>query len=111
MNDIAAESMDYEKYNIITNIIWNNIESTEGKTWKQIFKTVTLMDFLVKNGSERFIDNCRDKMYRIRNLSDYTYYEGSVEKGSGVREKSKQLVELLSSNEAIREEVKLLFIF
>ena len=119
LNDIAAESLDYEKYNIITNLIWANLESTEvrcevcfvkcsysqrsyklimskiqfhsscytnnksmhiqGKSWKQIFKTLTLVEFLIKNGSERFIEGSRDKLYKIRNLGDYNFYEGTWE--------------------------------
>jgi hypothetical protein len=65
---------------------------------------LTLIDFLIKNGSERVIEAARDKMYRIRSLQEYNFYEGNIDKGSGVREKSKQLVELLSSNESIRSE-------
>jgi len=103
MNDIAAETYDFEKYNIIMNLLWSNIEG-EGRTWKHIFKALTLLEFLVKNGSERVIEASRDKMYRIRNLQDYNFYEGTIDKGSGVREKSKQIVELLGSNEQIRTE-------
>lgn len=43
-------------------------------------------------------------MYKIRTLEHFNCYEGGVDKGSGVREKSKQVVELLGSNEAIRSE-------
>lgn len=103
MNDIANETNDYEKYRIITNLIWTFLDN-DGRTWKNIFKTLTLIEFLIKNGSERFIEECRDKMYRIRSLQDYNYYEGTIDKGSGVREKAKQIVELLGSNEMIRDE-------
>ena len=95
--------MDYEKFGIMSTIIWSNLE-TDGKTWKQIFKTLTLLDFLIKNGNERIIETCRDKLYKIRSFQDYNFYEGSIDKGSGVREKSKQLIELLGSNESIRSE-------
>eukprot|EP01040_Poterioochromonas_malhamensis_P023459 gene23459-28781_t len=74
------------------------------KRWKQIFKSLTLIDFIIKNGAERFIEECRDRLYKIRNLQEYNYYEGSVDKGSGVREMSKRIVELLGNNEAIRTE-------
>ena len=95
--------MDYEKFGIMTTIIWGNLE-TDGKTWKQIFKTLTLIDFLIKNGNERIIENCRDKLYKIRSFQDYNFYEGTIDKGSGVREKAKQLIELLGNNETIRSE-------
>lgn len=103
MQDIANETSDYEKFQIVMNLVWASLE-TEGKSWKQIFKALTLIDFLVKNGSERVIESSRDRLHKIRSLQDYNYYEQSVDKGSGVREKAKQLVELLGSNEMIRSE-------
>lgn len=63
-----------------------------------------MIEFLIKNGAERFIEECRDKLYKIRALQDFNFYEGTVDKGSGVREKAKQVVELLGSNEIIRTE-------
>ena len=62
------------------------------------------MDFLIKNGVERIIEETRDHLYKIRPLQEFNFYENGVDRGSGVREKSKQLIELLSSNETIREE-------
>ena len=67
-------------------------------------QTLTLIEFLVKNGSERTVDAAKDHIYKIRNLESFSFYEGNIDKGSGVREKSKQLIELLQSNEMIREE-------
>jgi len=46
----------------------------------------------------------RDRIYKIRTLEHFNCYEAGVDKGSGVREKSKQVVELLGNNEAIRSE-------
>lgn len=59
---------------------------------------------MIKNGSERVIEAARDKMYRIRSLQDYNFYEGTIDRGSGVRELSKRIVELLNNNDAIRSE-------
>jgi len=103
MNEIAADTMDYEKYSVVMKTIWATLDSA-GRSWKQIFKALTLIEFLVKNGAERVIEDARDHMHAIRPLQDFNYYEGNVDKGSGLREKSKQLLELLSSNEMIRTE-------
>jgi epsin len=67
-------------------------------------QALTLIEFLVKNGSELVIEACRDKVYKVRSLENFNFYEGTVDRGSGVREKSKQIVELLGSNDMIREE-------
>ena len=65
---------------------------------------MTLVEFLIKNGSERVIDAARDRIYKIRSLENFSFFEGSIDKGSGVREKSKQISELLGSNDMIRSE-------
>merc|ERR1711971_1228911 len=46
----------------------------------------------------------RNHSHVLRSLYNFNYYEGTVDRGVGVREKSKQLVELLSDDERIREE-------
>jgi hypothetical protein len=68
------------------------------------YQALTLVEFLIKNGSERFIEAARDKLFKIKRLQDYNFFEGTVDKGSGCREKAKQIVELLGSNESIRSE-------
>ena len=103
MHEIASDTFDYEKSTITMKLIWSSIDNPS-RTWKQLFKALTLLDFLVKNGPERIVEETRDHSYTLRPLQDYNFYEGTVDKGSGVREKSKSLIELLGSNEQIRSE-------
>jgi hypothetical protein len=58
----------------------------------------------VKHGSERVVDDARDHLFRIRTLTDFTHHQDGGDKGAGVREKAKALVELLNDNLRIREE-------
>ena len=67
-------------------------------------QALTLIEFLIKNGSERIIEAARDKLYKIRTLQEFNFYEGTQDKGSGVREMAKKVVELLNSNDQIRVE-------
>ncbi len=46
-----------DKYKTISTILFGFLD-TEGKSWKQIFKTLTLMEALIKSGAERFIEDC-----------------------------------------------------
>eukprot|EP00540_Astrosyne_radiata_P017197 CAMPEP_0116849342 /NCGR_PEP_ID=MMETSP0418-20121206/15518_1 /TAXON_ID=1158023 /ORGANISM="Astrosyne radiata, Strain 13vi08-1A" /LENGTH=675 /DNA_ID=CAMNT_0004481051 /DNA_START=6 /DNA_END=2034 /DNA_ORIENTATION=+ len=87
MNEIARDSFDYDKY---------------PKTRR--VKGLTLLEHLVKNGSERCVDDARNHSHALRSLFQFNYYEGTVDRGLGVREKSKQIVELLGDDERIREE-------
>mmetsp|Transcript_2406 Transcript_2406/g.3483 ORF Transcript_2406/g.3483 Transcript_2406/m.3483 type:complete len:631 (-) Transcript_2406:150-2042(-) len=103
LNDIAKETYDFEKYSMIMNITWQSMYSPP-REWRKVFKALCLLEHLIKNGAERVVEDARDRMHRIKMLSEFNYFEGHIDKGSGVREKSKQLIELLQSNEYIREE-------
>lgn len=46
-------------------------------------QSLSLLEHLVKNGAERVIEDARDNLHRVRMLSDFNYYEGPVDKGSG----------------------------
>ena len=72
--------------------------------WRVVFKGLTLLEHLIKNGSERCVDDGRNHSHVLRSLYNFYYYEGTIDRGVGVREKSKQLVELLGDDERIREE-------
>jgi epsin len=104
MNQIATDTWDYEKFALITRIMWENVEIQRPAAWRVIFKGLTLCEHLVKNGSERCVDDARNHGHVLRKLQQFNYYEGTIDRGLGVREKSKQLVDILSDNERIREE-------
>ena len=84
--------------------MWEAIENQRPAAWRVIFKGLTLLEHLVKNGSERCVDDARNHSHLLRSLDRFNYYEGTVDRGIGVREKSKQLVEMLGDDERIREE-------
>lgn len=43
-------------------------------------QALSLLDYLIRNGSERVIDDARDHVYQIRTLNDFQY----TEPGTGV---------------------------
>ena len=104
MNEIARDTFDYDRFAIVSQIMWESLENQRPAAWRVIFKGLTLLEHLIKHGSERVVDDARGHGHTLRSLHQFNYYEGTVDRGSGVREKSKQLVELLQDDERIREE-------
>ena len=84
--------------------MWEAIETPRPAAWRVIFKGLTLLEHLVKNGSERCVDDARNHSHLLRSMDRFNYYEGTVDRGQGVREKAKQITELLGDDERIREE-------
>lgn len=104
MNEIAQDTFDYERFLIVTKLMWEAIDTPRPSAWRVIFKGLTLLEHLLKNGVERCVDDARNHSHQLRNLDKFNYYEGTVDRGVGVREKSKQVVEILQDDERIREE-------
>lgn len=104
MNQIARDTYDYDKFAIVSQLMWEAMENQRPAAWRVVFKGLTLLEHLVKNGSERVVDDARNHGPTLRALFKFNYYEGTVDRGQGVREKSKQIVEMLSDDERVREE-------
>ena len=105
MTEIANDTFQNDCYQIVMALLWENcLDKPEAKTWKHLFKGLTLLEFLIKNGNERVVETARDKLYRVRQLEHYNFYEQGADKGSGVREMAAKIIELLGDNDRIREE-------
>ena len=103
LNELARDTYDYEKYNVIMKLMW---EAMDGRpaAWRQVFKSLTLLEHLIKNGSDRAVEDARSHGHKIRSLYNFNYYEGTTDRGVGVREKAKQIMEVLQDNDRVREE-------
>ena len=55
----------------------------EGRQWRSVYKALSLLEHLIKNGTERVIENARDHMFKLRHLSGFSYHDGSVDRGNG----------------------------
>ncbi len=104
MNEIARDSYDMERYQVVSSLMWDGMENQRPAAWKIVFKSLTLLEHLVKNGAERVVDDARNHGHVLKSLGQFNYYEGTIDRGLGVREKSKQILEMLGDDERVREE-------
>ncbi|GKY91144.1 hypothetical protein MPSEU_000087200 [Mayamaea pseudoterrestris] len=104
LNQVAKDSYDYDKYAVVSELMWQSMENQRPAAWRVVFKALSLLEHLIKNGSERCVDDARNHGHSLRALQQFNYYEGTIDRGLGVREKSKQLIEILSDDERVREE-------
>ena len=104
MNEIARDTYDMERFQVVSSLMWDGLENQRPAAWKIVFKSLNLLDHLVKNGAERCVDDARSHGHLLRALEQFNYYEGTIDRGLGVREKSKQILEVLSDDERVREE-------
>ena len=83
--------------------LWEKL-TLKPKEWKRTCKAMHVMDYLVKNGAPRVIQDIKDDLYKIRAFSDFKFMEGSVEQGAELRDKVKGLVELVNDANKLQYE-------
>jgi epsin len=85
--------------------IYQRFTEKEANQWRQIYKALVLLEFLVKNGSERVIDDARSHLSLIKVLRNFYYTdEQGKDQGINVRNRSKELAELLADLDKVRAE-------
>lgn len=93
--------------NEIMPMIYKRFTEKSAEEWRQIYKALQLMEFLVKNGSERVIDDARSHLSLLKMLKQFHYIdENGKDQGINVRNRSKELTDLLSDVDRIRQERK-----
>lgn len=104
MMEIAELTFNVVAFAEVMGIIWKRMND-HGKNWRHVYKALTLLDYLVKTGSERVAQQCRENIHAIQTLRDFQYVDrDGMDQGVNVREKAKQLVSLLQDKEKLRQE-------
>jgi epsin len=103
MADIAQATRNYNDYQLIMTVLYKRLNDT-GRNWRHVYKSLTVLEYLVANGSERVIDELREHTYHIQTLVDFQYIEASgKDQGINVRKKAQNLVSLINDKERICE--------
>lgn len=103
MAEIAQMSHDLLAFSEIMPMIWKRLND-HGKNWRHVYKSLILLDYLVKAGSERVVQYCMENIISIQTLKDFQHFDDGVDHGLNIREKAKQLVALLKDTDKLRNE-------
>ncbi|XP_054962048.2 ENTH domain-containing protein 1 isoform X9 [Pan paniscus] len=95
MLDISDLTFNTISLSEIMNMLWHRLND-HGKNWRHVYKSLTLMDYLIKNGSKKVIQHCREGFCNLQTLKDFQHIdEAGKDQGYYIREKSKQVITLL----------------
>uniref|UniRef100_A0A665USW7 Epsin 3a n=1 Tax=Echeneis naucrates TaxID=173247 RepID=A0A665USW7_ECHNA len=104
MSEIADLTFNVLAFTEVMGMIWKRLND-HGKNWRHVYKALTLLDYLIKTGSERVTQECRENIHTIQTLRDFQYIDrDGRDQGINVREKAKQLVALLRDEEKLKRE-------
>ncbi|KAH0518896.1 ENTH domain-containing protein 1 [Microtus ochrogaster] len=88
----------------IMHMMWQRL-GDHGKNWRHVYKCLSLMDYLIKNGSKKVIQCCREGLCNLQMLKDFQHIdEAGKDQGRYIREKSKQVITLLMDEQLLFKE-------
>ena len=107
MEQISQGSFNFKERTEIIGMIFKRFTEKTSMEWRQIYKALQLLEYIIKHGSERFVDDCRSNLSIIYMLRDFHYIDSQgTDQGLNVRTRATAIVDLLRDNEKIRAERK-----
>lgn len=103
MAEIADLTYNVVAFSEIMSMVWKRTND-HGKNWRHVYKALLLLEYLIKTGSEKVAQQCKENIYAIQTLKEFQYLEEGKDQGTHVREKAKQLVALLRDDERLKNE-------
>eukprot|EP01096_Ripella_sp_DP13-Kostka_P015501 TRINITY_DN729_c0_g1_i1.p1 TRINITY_DN729_c0_g1~~TRINITY_DN729_c0_g1_i1.p1 ORF type:complete len:517 (-),score=232.06 TRINITY_DN729_c0_g1_i1:291-1841(-) len=104
MKEIARATYSYNDFPLIMNTIWERLNDRVPVNWRHVYKSLLLLDYLLKNGTEQVINETRVHMSLLQSLTQYNYIEGSNDVGISIRERVKVVLDLVHDNKRLAEE-------
>lgn len=80
----------------------------KGKNWRHVAKSLTVLDYLVRFGSEKCVMWAKDNLYIVKTLREFVHFdEANNDQGAIIRVKAKELVNLLRDDDRLHHEREL----
>uniref|UniRef100_UPI00358ECE94 epsin-1-like isoform X2 n=1 Tax=Myxine glutinosa TaxID=7769 RepID=UPI00358ECE94 len=104
MSEISDLTYNVLAFVEIMTMIWKRLND-HGKNWRHVYKALTLLEYLVKTGTARIAQQCKENIFAIQTLKDFQFVDrDGKDQGINVRERAKQLVLLLKDDERLKSE-------
>ncbi|KAF9370017.1 Epsin-3, clathrin recruitment and traffic between the Golgi and endosome [Podila verticillata] len=105
--ELAQATHNFQHFNEIMPAIFKRFAEKEPREWRQIYKSLVLLEYLVTHGSERVVDEARGHISTIKVLRSFQYVDDNgKDEGINVRNRAKEFAEMLGSVDRIKEERK-----
>ncbi|XP_035254316.1 epsin-3-like isoform X5 [Anguilla anguilla] len=102
MEEISDLTFNAVAFPEVMGIIWKRLND-HGKNWRHVYKALTLLEYLIKTGSDRVGKQCRENAVVLQTLRDFQHTDrDGRDQGSIVREKAKRLVALLRDEDRLK---------
>ena len=105
MNEISSATFHFHHFNEIMTTIYKRLEESSNTEWRKIYKSLQLIEFLLKNGSDSVIDSVKTHARDISQLESFHYIDDKgKDQGLNVRVRAKEILELVHDNSKLQQE-------
>ncbi|XP_016300003.1 epsin-1-like [Sinocyclocheilus anshuiensis] len=103
MADISDLTYNVVACNEILGMLWKRLN--DDKNWRHVYKSLTLLEYLLKTGSERIPQQSVENIHIFKALTEYSFTDkDGKDQGVNVREKAKIVLVLIEDEEKRKEE-------
>lgn len=67
MAEVADMTYNTMAFTEIMQMVWKRLNDN-GKHWRHVYKALVLLDYLIKTGSEKVAQQCKENIYAIQTL-------------------------------------------
>ncbi|KAG2574438.1 clathrin interactor EPSIN 1-like isoform X2 [Panicum virgatum] len=102
LSELAHATKKFSECQMVMNVLWTRL-GERGANWRHVYKALTIIEYLIANGSERAVDDILDHYSKISVLSSFEYVEpNGKDVGINVRKKVETIVGILNDKERIK---------
>ncbi|XP_056597999.1 epsin-1 isoform X1 [Triplophysa dalaica] len=103
MADISDLTYNVVACNEILTMLWKRLN--DDKNWRHVYKSLTLLEYMLKTGSDRVPQQSLENIHIIKVLTEYRYADkDGKDQGVNVREKAKIVLVLVEDEDKRKEE-------
>ncbi|XP_017777105.1 PREDICTED: uncharacterized protein LOC108563057 [Nicrophorus vespilloides] len=107
MQELAHSTFTYEHFPEVMSMLWKRMLQDNKQHWRRTYKSLLVLNYLIRNGSERVVTSAREHIYDLRTLENYTFTdEHDKDQGVNIRHKVKELIDFIQDDDKLREERK-----
>ncbi|ESO02536.1 hypothetical protein HELRODRAFT_188744 [Helobdella robusta] len=103
LQELARETNGYEGYADVMCMLWRRMLHDNKKQWRRVYKSLVVLSYLLKHGSDMVVESAHEHFYDIKSLLHFKCLdETGKDHGVNVRQKVKDIVDLLDDAEKLR---------
>lgn len=107
LSELAQSTYSYEQFPELMGMLWRRMFSESKNNYRRIYKALIVLNYLLRNGSDRVVNGAREHVYELRTLENFQFVdEMGKDQGINIRHRAKQTIEFIQDDARVREERK-----